>query len=147
MNESVLNRNVYLSSSNTNDKDITNEKNGSKTEITIRGDCSDKRKDSVHADQVLHNEPGDSLIVSNQDSNKNTHNSSNNIVFFGDSIPKGINVKKLKSQSTLQSNCSCRFFCCATSKHFHHYIRPTLNETDMIKDIAALHIATSNIIN
>ena len=86
MNESVLNRNVYLSSSNTNDKDITNEKKGSKTEITIRSDCSDKRKDSVHADQVLHNEPGDSLIVSNQDSNKNTHNSSNNIVFFGINI-------------------------------------------------------------
>ena len=75
---------MYLSSSNVNDKDITNEKNrGSKTEITIRDDHSDKRKGSVHADEVVHNEPGDSPIVSDQGSNKNIHNSSNNIVFFG----------------------------------------------------------------
>ena len=70
-------------------KEIANEKSrGSKTEITIRDDPFDKRKYSVHADEVVHNEPGESLIVSDQDSDKNTHNSSNNIVYFGDSIPK-----------------------------------------------------------
>ena len=57
-------------------------KKGSKIEITIRDDPSDKRKDSVHADEVVHKEPGDSLIVLDQGSNKNTHNSSNSIVFF-----------------------------------------------------------------
>ena len=50
-NESVLNKNVYLSSSNANNKDITNEKN-------------------MYAGKVVHNEPGDSLIVSHQGSNK-----------------------------------------------------------------------------
>ena len=70
-------------------KDIKNEINrGSKTEITIRNDHSDKRKDSVHADEVAHNEPGDSLIVSDQGSYKNTHNSSNNIVFLVTVFPK-----------------------------------------------------------
>ena len=146
-NESVLNRNVYLSYSNANDRDITNEKNsGSKKEFTIRDDPSNKRKGSVHADQMVHKEPGDSLILSDQGSNKNTQNSSNNIVFFDDSIPKGINIKNLKSR-LCNANCSCRFSGGATSKYFHHYIRPTLNETDMITDIAVLHMGTNDIIN
>ena len=73
----------------------------SKTEITIHHDPSGKRKDSEHVEEVVYNEPGNSLIVSDQVSNKNIHNSSNNIVFLGGSIPKGINSKKLK-MSTLQ---------------------------------------------
>ena len=97
-------------------------KQGSKIEIIIRDDPSDKRKDSVHADEVVHKEPGDGLIVSDQGSNKNTHNSSNSIVFFGDSIPKGINIKNLKSQLYNDANFSCRFFAGATSKHFHYYV-------------------------
>ena len=100
----------------------------------------------MYADEMVHNEPGDSLIVSDQGSNKNTHNSSNNIVFFGDSIPKDINVKNLKSR-LYNANCSCRFFGGATSKHFHHYISPTLNEANMIKNIAVLHTGTNDIIN
>ena len=100
----------------------------------------------MHADEVAHNEPGDSLIVSDYGSYKNTHNSSNNIVFFGDSIPKGINIKNLKSQ-LYNAYCSCRFFGGATSKHFHHYIHPSLNETNMLTDIAVLHMGASDIIN
>ena len=53
----------------------------SKTEITIYDDPSDKRKDSVHVEELVHNKPGDSLIVSDQVSNKIIINSSSNIVF------------------------------------------------------------------
>ena len=35
----------------------------------------------------------------------------------------------------------------ATSKYFHHYIRPTLSETEVITDIAVLHMGTNDIIN
>ena len=62
----------------------------SKTEIPIHDDPSDKCKGSVHVEEVVHNEPGDSLIDSGQISNRNINNSSNNIVFFCDSILKGI---------------------------------------------------------
>ena len=54
----------------------------SKTEITIYDDPSDKRKDSVHVEELVHNKPGDSFIVSDQVSNRNINNSSNNIVFM-----------------------------------------------------------------
>ena len=95
-NESVLNWNVYLSSPNVNDKDITNDKTrGSKIEITIGDDPYDGRNDSVHNDKVVHNEPGDNLIVSDQGSNKTIHKSSN-------SIPKGKNIKNLTLQCYLQ---------------------------------------------
>ena len=100
----------------------------------------------MHADEVVHNEPGDSLIVSDHGSYKNTHNSSNNIVFFGDSIPKGINIKNLKSR-LYNAYCSCRFFGGATSKHFYHYIHPSLNETNMLTDIAVLHMGANDITN
>ena len=98
---------MYLTFSNANDRDITNEKNRvSKTKVTIRDDPSNKPKDSVHADEVVHNKPGDSVIVSDQGLNKHTHNSSNNLVFFGDSNLKGINIKNLKSK-LYNTNCSC----------------------------------------
>ena len=45
-------------------------------------------KDSEYVEKVVHNEPDDSFIVSDQVSNENIHNSSSNIVFFGDSILK-----------------------------------------------------------
>ena len=58
---------MYLSSSNPNGKDIANEKNGdSKTEIILHNNPSDKRKDSEYVEEVTHNEPCDSLIVSDQ---------------------------------------------------------------------------------
>ena len=88
------------------------------------------------------NQPGDSLIVSDQGLNKNTHNSTNNVEFFGDSIPKDISVKNLKSW-LYNANCSYRFFGGATSKHFYHYICPTINETDIV----VLYMGTNDIIN
>ena len=75
------------------DKNITNKKNrDSKTETIIHDDPFDKHKDSVHVKEVVHNVPGNSLIVSDQVSNKIIHNSSNNYSLFGESIPKGINI-------------------------------------------------------
>ena len=101
----------------------------------------------MHVEEVVHNEPVGSPIVSNQVSNKNINNSSNNIVLFGASILKRINVKNLKS-GLYNGNCRCRFFGGATSKHFHHYIPPTLNETDVITDVVViLHMWTKEIIN
>ena len=35
----------------------------------------------------------------------------------------------------------------ATSKHFHHYIQPTLNEKNVKTDIAVLHMGTNDILN
>ena len=45
------------------------------------------------------------------------------------------------------ANCSYIFFSGATSKHFHHYICPTLSGKDAITDIAVLHMATNDIMN
>ena len=82
---------MKVSSSNANDKDITNEKNReSKTKITIHDNPFDKRKVSVHVEEVAVNEPGgNSLTVSEQVSNSQA--------FFGDSIPKDTNIRNLKS--------------------------------------------------
>ena len=44
-------------------------------------------------------------------------------------------------------NRKCRFFGEATLKHFHYYIHPTLNETNIEIDIAALHMETNDILN
>ena len=41
----------------------------SKTEITVHDDPSNKSKDSVHVEEVVHKESGDSLIFSDQVSN------------------------------------------------------------------------------
>ena len=82
---------MKVSSSNANDKDITNEKNReSKTKITIHDNPSDKRKVSVHVEEVAVNEPGgNSLTVSEQVSNSQA--------FFSESIPKDTNNRNLKS--------------------------------------------------
>ena len=45
------------------------------------------------------------------------------------------------------ANCSWGFFGGATSKYFHQYILPTLNQTDVIMDTAILHMGTDDIIN
>ena len=45
------------------------------------------------------------------------------------------------------TNCKCRFFGGVTSKHFHHYIQPTLNEENVKTDIAVLHMGTNDILN
>ena len=43
--------------------------------VTIHDDPSDSRKGSVHVEEVVHNEPRDSLIVLDQVSNKSIYNS------------------------------------------------------------------------
>ena len=70
------------------------------------------------------------------------------IVIFGDSIPKGINIRNLNTRLST-ANCKCPFgsFGVATSKHFHHYIQTTLNETNGKTDTAVLHMGTNYILN
>ena len=62
-------------------------------------------------------------ITTNRDRSDNDNNApsdtSNNIVIFGGSIPKGINIWNLNTRLST-ANCKCRFFGSATSKHFHH---------------------------
>ena len=66
-----------------------NKKNiDSKTEITIHDDPSDKGKDILFVEEVVDNDPGGSLIVSDQLSNGNIRINSNNVVFFDDSISR-----------------------------------------------------------
>ena len=99
-------------------------------------------------DQI--NESSKSSITTNRDRSDNDNNTPsdtyNNIVIFGDSIPKGINIRNLNTRLST-ANCKCRFFVGATSKHFHHYIQPTLNEKNVKTDIAVLHMGTNDILN
>ena len=67
-------------------------------------------------------------------------------MIFGDSIPKGINIRNLNTRLST-ANCKCRFFGGATSKHFHHYIQPTLNEENIKTDIAVLYMGTNDILD
>ena len=69
-----------------------------------------------------------------------------NIVIFGDTIPKGINIRNLNTRLST-ANCKCHFFGGAISKHFHHYIQPALNEENVKTDIAVLDIRTNDILN
>ena len=72
-------------------------------------------------DQI--NKSSKSSITTNRDRSDNDNNTPsdtcNNIVIFGDSIPKGINIRNLNTRPS-NVNCKCRFFGGATSKHFHH---------------------------
>ena len=70
------------------------------------------------------------------------------IVIFGDSTPKGINIRNLNTRLST-ANCKCPFgsFGVVTSEHFHHYIQATLNETNGKTDTAVLHIGTNYILN
>ena len=99
-------------------------------------------------DQI--NESSKSSIPANRDRSDNDNNTPcntyNNIVIFGDSIPKGINIRNLNTRLST-ANCKCRFFGGATLKHFHHYIQPTLNGKNFKTDIAVLHMRTNDILN
>ena len=98
-------------------------------------------------DQI--NESNKSSITTNRDGSGNDNNTPsdtyNNIVIFGDSVPKGINIRNLNTRLST-ANCKCRFFGGATSKHFHHYIQLTLNETNVKIDIAVLHMSINDIL-
>ena len=69
-------------------------------------------------DQI--NESSKSSIKTNLDRSDNDNNTPsiicNNIVIFGDSIPKCINIQNLNTRLST-ANCKCRFFGGATSKH------------------------------
>ena len=99
-------------------------------------------------DQI--NESSKSSITTNRDRSDNENNTPsdtyNNIVIFGDSIPKGINIRNLNTRLST-ANCKCRFFGGATSKHLHHYIQPTLNEKNVKTDIFVLYMRTNDILN
>ena len=79
-------------------------------------------------DQI--NESSKRSITTNRDRSDNENNTPsdayNSIVIFGDSIPKGINIRNLITRLST-ANCKCHFFGGVTSKHFYHYIQPTLN--------------------
>ena len=104
-------------------------------------------KDNIN-DQI--NESSKSSITTNRDRSDNDDNTPsdiyNKIVIFGDSIPKGINIRNLNTRLST-ANCKCRFFGGATSKHFHHYIQPTLKETNVKTDITVLQMGTNDILN
>ena len=99
-------------------------------------------------DQI--NESRKSSITINRDRSGGENNTPsdtyNNIVIFGDSIPKGTNIRNLNTRLST-ANCKCRFFGGATSKHLHHYIQPTLNEKNVKTDIFVLYMRTNDILN
>ena len=88
--------------------------------------------------------------MTNRDRSDNDNNTPsdtyNNIVIFGDSIPKGINIRNLNTRLST-ANWKCRFFGGAASKHFHHYIQPTLNKKNVKTDSSVLHMSTNDILN
>ena len=96
------------------------------------------------------NESSKSSIATNCDRSDNDYNAPsdiyNNIVIFGDSIHKCINIRNLNARFS-NANCKCLFFGDVTSKHFHHYIQPTLNEKNVKTNIAVLHVGTNDIFN
>ena len=96
------------------------------------------------------NESSKSSITTNRDCFDNDNNVPsdiyNNITVFGDRIPEGINIWNLNTRLRT-ANCKCCFFGGATSRHFHHYIQPTLNEKNVKADIAVMHMGTNDILN
>ena len=122
--------------------------------INVNKDRIEQNRDGLELtkvninDQI--NESSKSSITTNRDPSDNDNSTAsdtyNNIAVFGDNIPKGINIRNLNTRLST-ANCKCRFFVGATSKHFHHYIQPTLNEKNVKTDIAVLHMGTNDILN
>ena len=101
-------------------------------------------KDKNIIEQI--NEGSKISVTTNRDRSDYDNTSSditNNMVIFGDGIPKGINIRNLNTGLTT-ANCKCRFFGDAIWKHFHHYIQPTLNETNVKTDIAVLNMRAND---
>ena len=92
--------------------------------MTINDNINDNINDQI-------NESSRSSITTNcyhSDSDNNTpSNTYNNIVMLGNSIPKSKNIWNLNTRLST-ANYKYRFFGYATSKHFYHYIQPTLKE-------------------
>ena len=66
-----------------------------------------------------------------------------NVVIFGDSIPRGINMRLLKKK-LIKSKVVSKFFPGATSKDFVHYIKPTLQENEF--DTSILHMGVNDVL-
>ena len=96
-------------------------------------------------DQI--NESSKSIVMTNRDRSDSENNTPsdtyNNIVIFGDIIPKGVNIRNLNTPLST-ANCKCRFFGGATPKHFRNYIQPTLNKKNVKTDIAVLHMGAND---
>ena len=65
------------------------------------------------------------------------------MVIFGDSIPRGINMRLLKKK-LIKSKVVSKFFPGATSKDFVHYIKPTLQENEF--DTSILHMGVNDVL-
>ena len=59
----------------------------------------------------------------------------------GDSIPEGINTRRL-NKKMINSKVACKLFPSGTSKDFLHYIKPTLQENEF--DTSILHMGVSD---
>ena len=82
--------------------------------------------------------------VLHQVSVKNIIDNYNNVVIFCVNIVQNIETKNLNSRLH-NANYRCCFFDGATLKH-SYYIRPTLNEINLIMDTVLLHMITDHII-
>ena len=105
-------------------------------------------KDKNINDQI--NESSKIVITASRDHSDSDNNTlsdiNNNIIIFGDSIPKGINIQNLNTRLST-TNYKSRFLSGATSKGFHHYIHLTLNEANAKTDIAALDMGTNDLLD
>ena len=70
----------------------------------------------------------------------------NNIIIYGDSIPKGIN-RNMLNRKLLNAKCFYKFFPGATSRDFYHYIKPALLNPEMEYNLAILHMGINDILN
>ena len=146
LNETLLesnpNWNVNPSSSNTNYKDMTNEKNKDrKTEISIQNVSFDKRNDSGLVEELTNNVGGWSLIISDQVLNEIFIKTAKiYFSFLSDIICEGINIKNLNSRLCIAS---CRF----SSLVVLYQNISTVIFVQLYLYIAALHMRTNGIMN
>ena len=74
------------------------------------------------------------------------HDKVNNIIIYGDSIPKGIN-RNMLNRKLSNAKCFYKFFPGATSKDFYHYINPALQDPQVEYDVAILHMGINDLLN
>ena len=122
--------------------------------INVNKDCIEQNRNELELtnnvkvninDQI--NESSKSSVMTNRDRSDSENNTPsdtyNNIVIFGDIIPKGVNIRNLNTPLST-ANCKFRFFGGATPKHFRNYIQPTLNKKNVKTDIAVLHMGAND---
>ena len=67
-----------------------------------------------------------------------------NVIIFGDSIPKGINTRLLNT-NLIKSKAISKCFPGASSNHFIHYIKPTLQNSENSFETAILHMVVNDL--